>query len=119
MVLRFNNFKLEYNIQVKQMHTSENDYTFRTEYVNSEGKLEKIYNAIGYNPETQLVSGKWKFETLGSDGTVENVRIRDLKMRQSYSIQIHYFAEKCGYEVIEAEKHAECNSDIIWILKKK
>lgn len=40
-------------------------------------------------------------------------------MRQSYSIPIHYLAEKCGYEVIEAKKHADCNSDIIWILKKK
>lgn len=118
-ILTFNTFDPDYNIQVKQMHTCENDYTFRTEYVNSEGKSERIYDAIGYNPETQLMSGKWKFETLSSDGSVESVRIRELKMRQSYPIQIHYLAEKCGYEVIEAEKHAECNNNIIWILKKK
>lgn len=118
-ILTFNTFDPLYNIQLKQMHTSEDDYSFRAEYINSGGKLERIYDAITYNPETQLMYGKWKFETLDSSKSVIDVRIRELKMRQSYPIQIHYLAEKCGYEVLEAEKHRECNYNIIWILKKK
>jgi len=117
-ILTLNTFEPNYNIQLKQIHTKENDYEFRAEYTNSEGQKEKIYHSISYNPETQIMGGTWKFVTYDENDNVINERIRDLKMRQSYSIQIHYLAEKCGYKVLEAEMQKECNNNIIWILQK-
>lgn len=117
-ILTFNTFEPDYRIQLIQIHSKEDEFRFRAEYTNSDGNRERIYHAIGYNPETQIMGGKWKFETLNEDGDVVDERIRELKMRQSYAIQIHYLAEKCGYAVIEAEKQPACNNNIIWILKK-
>lgn len=49
--------------QTSQMASSPDDYKFRLEYINSNGKREKIYNAVTYNPILQLMYGNWKLET--------------------------------------------------------
>lgn len=117
-VLTFNTFEPYFPTQLTQIHTGKEDYSMRCEYINKDGCREKIFNAINYNPETQIMSGNWKFETLDDNDNVIDVRIRPLTMRQSYKIQIWYLVEKCGYEVIEANIQPCCNNNIIWILKK-
>ena len=66
------------------MDTGEGDYTLRAEYINNEGKRERIYNSISYDYMTQIMSGCWRFDTLDEQGNVTDTRVRPLAMRQSY-----------------------------------
>ena len=108
--------------QAEQMKTSENDYSFRLEYINSDGYREKIYNAISYDPKTQVMFGNWKFETFDADGNKIAERIRPLKMRQTYKQELLYLIELCGFEVVtiygDYHKSTEETGNLIWILKK-
>lgn len=83
-ILTLNTFAPYPIFQAEQMRTTENDYTFRLEYINSNGEKEKIYNAISYDPLTQIMFGNWKFETYDNAGNKIAERIRPLKMRQTY-----------------------------------
>ena len=82
------------------MQTKDTDYSFRLEYTNKQGKREKIYNAISYDPHTQVLSGNWKFETIDENGEVIDERIRPLKMRQTYRQEMKYLLELTGYEIV-------------------
>ena len=111
--------------QAAQMQTSPQDYTFRLVYTNSEGHREKIYNAISYNPVTQLMYGNWKFETLDEDDRVTETRVRPLTMRQTYRQEFRWLAELCGFKVISLFKDYrwtpadETTSPLIWVLQKE
>lgn len=133
-ILTFNTFDPWPPMQAQQMQTDpEKDYVFRLEYVNSEGKREKIYNAITYNPYSQQMYGNWKFETYDDDGNVVGERIRPLMMRETYRSEVFLLAELCGYEVIDIYRGylgdkedlkdistaAKYRSNLIWILRKK
>lgn len=132
-ILTLNTFDPWPAVQAQQMNTKADDYTFRLEYVNSEGHHEKIYNAISYNPWTQIMSGNWKFETYDDEGKVIGVRIRPLKMRQTYRWEIFLLAELCGFEVVDIYRGykgdkedlndpmsaANFKSNLIWILRKR
>lgn len=125
-ILTLNTFDPFPPIQAAQMSTGPDDYQFRLEYVNSDGKREKIYNAIGYDPSTQIMSGNWKFETLDDSGNVIDVRIRPLKMRQTYRQEMKWLVELCGFEIVDLyqDYHWEKASfaaahNLIWVLKKK
>lgn len=110
--------------KAKQMQTSDTDYAFRLAYINSQGKQEKIYNAISYDPFTQIMRGNWKFETLDENGNVTEERVRPLKMRQTYRQEMKYLLELTGFEIVnvyggydrEAADHASGN--VIWCVKK-
>ena len=132
-ILTFNTFDPNPELQAAMMKTDPEDYSFRLEYVNSNGQREKIYNAISYNPFSQLMSGNWKFETLDEAGNVIGERVRPLLMRQTYRSEIFLLAELCGFEVLDlyrgyhGEKEdlsapgdaARYSGDLIWILRKK
>ena len=122
-VLTLNTFAPFPPIQAEQMRTKTDDYSFRLEYTNSEGFREKIYNAITYDPATQIMYGNWKFETLDADGRVIAERIRPLKMRQTYKQEMLYLAELCGLEVMDifGDYHGsrEDTGRYVWLLKKK
>lgn len=132
-ILTFNTFDPWPPIQAQQMQTGPEDYSFRLEYVNSEGRRERIYNAVGYNPYTQQMSGSWKFETLDEAGNVIGERIRPLLMRQTYRSEIFLLARLCGFEVLDIYRGylgdkedlsdpmsaAKYRQNLIWILKKK
>lgn len=124
-ILTLNTFDPHPYFQAQQMNTKDTDYSFRLEYVNKNGQKEKIYNAIGYDPTTQIMSGNWKFETLDDAGNVIEERIRPLKMRQTYRQEMKYLVELFGFEVVTiygdyhktvAETVAK---NVIWVLKKK
>ena len=105
------------------MRTKETDYTYRLEYINSDGFREKIYNAISYNPRTQIMSGSWKFETLDDAGNIISERVRPLKMRQTYKQELMYLIELCGFEVVEIYgdyyKSTKDTGRYVWVLRKK
>ena len=105
------------------MRTGTEDYTFRLEYTNRDGRCERIYNAITYDPRTQLMYGNWKFETLDESGRVIAERVRPLKMRQTYKQEMLYLIELCGLEVVDlfGDYHGsrEDTGRYVWVLRKK
>lgn len=132
-ILTLNTFDPWPAVQAQQINTKPDDYSFRLEYVNSEGHREKIYNAISYNPWTQIMSGNWKFETYDDEGNVIGERVRPLKMRQTYRWEMFLLAELCGFEVVDIYRGykgdkedlndpmsaAKYQSNLIWILRKR
>ncbi len=123
-MLTFNTFDPHPAFQARQMATSETDYSLRLEYVNRQGQRERIYNAISYDPFTQVMSGNWKFETLDGAGNVIGERVRPLKMRQTYRQEMKYLLELCGYEIINVyggyhRESAEGSAkNVIWCVRK-
>lgn len=122
-VLTLNTFAPFPPIQAAQMRSTPEDYQFRLEYVNRSGQREKLYNAITYNPATQVMHGNWKFETLDGDGRVIDRRIRPLSMRQTYSQELKYLIELCGFEVLarygDYYRSTADTGRYVWVLRKK
>ena len=125
-ILTLNTFDPFPPIQAAQLSKGPNDYSFRLEYVNSEGRRERIYNAIGYNAVTQIMSGNWKFETLDEEGSVISERVRPVTMRQTYRQEMKWLMELCGFELVDvykdykwtkADEKSPCN--LIWVMRKK
>jgi SAM-dependent methyltransferase len=112
-VLSLTSFQPLPEIQAMQCRTSPDDYTLRTEYINADGMREQIYNAIHYDPNTQIMSGNWKFVTLNKDGEAISERIRPVAMRQSYVQELLYLFEICGYENINYDNN---NGGITWLV---
>jgi len=124
-MLTFNTFDPHPFFQARQMNTKDTDYSFRLEYTNQQGRREKIYNAISYNPHTQIMSGNWKFETLDDNGNVIEERIRPLKMRQTYRQEMKYLLELTGFEIVNVyggyyrESGDNSAKNVIWCVRKK
>ncbi|MCQ2467741.1 MAG: methyltransferase domain-containing protein [Clostridia bacterium] len=123
-ILTLNTFDPAPFIQAQQMSCSDSDYSFRLEYINSDGNREKIYNAISYDPVSQIMHGNWKFEEFDNDGNVIAERIRPLKMRQTYRSEMYLLAKLCGFEVIglygdyhKKKADIQMEHSLIWILK--
>lgn len=121
-ILTLNTFAPNPIYQAEQMRTKEDDYSLRTEYVNKQGYREKIYTAVTYNPQTQIMSGNWKFETFNESGELIGERIRPLKMRQTYKQEMLYLVELCGFEVVaiygDYHKRTADTGNLVWILRK-
>lgn len=123
-MLTFNTFDPHPYFQAQQMNTKDTDYSLRLEYVNKDGQREKIYNAISYNPHTQILSGNWKFETLDDNNNVIGERVRPLKMRQTYRQEMKYLLELCGFEIVNIYNgYHKAPADnvahnVIWCVKK-
>jgi len=121
-ILTLNPFAPHPQFQAEQMRTKDTDYTFRLEYINKDGFREKIYNAISYDPKTQIMFGNWKFETFNDAGNLIAERIRPLKMRQTYKQELLYLLELCGFEVLECYGDyygsTEDTGRYVWVLRK-
>ena len=122
-VLTLNTFAPHPIFQAQQMQTTPDDYTFRLEYTNRDGYRERIYNAISYDPMTQIMYGNWKFETLDVDGKVIGERIRPLRMRQTYKQEMLYLLELCGWKAVDIfgdyHNSREDTGRYVWVLKKQ
>ena len=124
-MLTFNTFDPHPFFQAQQMNTKDTDYSLRLEYTNKEGKREKLYNAISYDPYTQIMSGNWKFETLDEKRAVIGERVRPLKMRQTYRQEMKYLLELTGYEIVNVyggynkESGDGSAKNVIWCVRKK
>ena len=120
-ILTFNHFQPYPVIQAKQMQSSPDDYSFRAEYINNEGKKERIYEAHTYDYISQIMRGNWKFETLDNDGSISDIRIRPQAMRHTYRQEMEYLLELCGYEVMDVYNNYCCDAatnNFIWVVKK-
>lgn len=121
-ILTLNTFAPHPIFQAEQMQTREDDFSLRLEYVNKQGYREKIYNAISYDPQTQIMGGSWKFETFDKKGNKIGERIRPLKMRQTYKQEMLYLIELCGFEVVKIYGNyygsTEETGKYIWVLRK-
>ena len=120
-VLTFNHFQPYPIIQAQQMRSSPEDYSFRAEYINSEGNLERISEALTYDYITQIMSGHWKFETLGADGIVTSSRTRPQAMRHTYRQEMEYLFELCGFEIMDVYNNYRfeaATNNFIWVVKK-
>ena len=132
-ILTLNTFDPWPPMQARQMQTTEEDYSFRLEYVNSAGNREKIYNAITYDPYSQQMRGNWKFEEYNAEGEVIGTRIRPLLMRQTTRWEMRLLAKLCGFEVMDIYRGyngdkedlsdlstaAKYRGNLIWILRRK
>ncbi len=132
-ILTLNTFDPWPPMQAQQMLTTPDDYSFRLEYVNSNGNREKIYNAVTYDPYTQQMYGNWKFVEYDESGGVIGERIRPLRMRQTYRWEMFLLARLCGFEVLDIYRGyngdredlsdpasaAKFRSNLIWILQRK
>ncbi len=122
-ILTLNTFAPFPPIQAAQMRTGPEDYTFRLEYVNADGQRERLYDAITYDPATQVMHGSWKFETLDDAGHVVAERIRPLAMRQTYAQELRYLLELCGFEVLhrygDYYRSEEDTGRYVWVLRKR
>ena len=112
----------------KRTAMTENELRTYVEVSHEDGVIESeereiIYNAMSYNPMTQVMSGNWKFETYNEQGEVIGERIRPVKMRQTYKQEMKYLAELCGFEVVEIYgdyfKNTKDTGRYVWILRKK
>ena len=121
-ILTLNTFAPHPFFQAEQMRTKDTDYTFRLEYINKDGFREKIYNAISYDPQTQIMFGNWKFETFDNAGNLIAERVRPLKMRQTYKQELLYLLELCGFEVLKCYGDyygsTEDTGRYVWVLRK-
>jgi len=116
-VLTFNHFQPHPIIQAERMRAKPDEYIPRWEYINHEGKKEKISYSETYDYITQIMRGNWKFETL--DG--EETRIRPIAMRHTYRQEMEYLLELCGYEIVNCYNnynYEEARDNHIWIIKK-
>jgi 2-polyprenyl-3-methyl-5-hydroxy-6-metoxy-1,4-benzoquinol methylase len=122
-ILTLNTFAPNVRIQYEQVNTSPEDYKFRLEYTNIHNETERLYNAITYDCNTQIMYGNWKFETLDKDRNIINTRIRPVKMRQTYKMEMMYLIELCGFEIIDIysdyHKSPDTNDNFIWVLRRK
>ena len=121
-VLTFNHFQPYPVIQAEMMKSAPDNYQLRSEYINCEGKWERILNAFTYNHVTQVQSGNWKFETLDDDGNVVDARIRPCAMRHTYRQEMEYLFELCEYEIIDVFNnycYDEARDNFIWVVKTK
>jgi len=120
-VLTFNHFQPHPTIQAKMMQASTNEYHFRAEYINSDGKKERISEALAYDHITQVMRGNWRFESLDDSGNVIAARIRPQAMRHTYRQEMEYLFELCGYEILNAYNNYcrdAAKDNFIWVVRK-
>ena len=120
-VLTFNNFQPYPIIQAERMKAEPDEFVLRSEYINHEGKKERIYNAGTYDYIAQVLRGSWKFETLDDDGNVIDTRIRPAVMRHTYRQEMEYLFELCGYEIVDVYNSYlsdAAKNNFIWVVKK-
>lgn len=122
-ILTLNTFYPNHRIMLNQMASTLDDAYHRVTYTNHQGNEEKIYNATTYDPETQVMSGKWLFEEYNQAGELIGKRERPLKMRYTYKQEMIYLFELCGFKVKEiygsyAQDQAKYPGSLIWIVEK-
>ena len=120
-VLTFNHFQPYPIIQAENIRAALDDYVLRSEYINHEGRKERIYQSSTYDYIMQIMYGNWKFETLDDDGNIIDTRIRPIAVRNTYRQEMEYLLELCGYEILNCYNdynYDEAKDMSIWVIKK-
>jgi len=120
-VLTLNTFQPNPILQAERMKAVPDDYFLRTEYVNHEGKKERIFYTASYDYITQIFRGSWKFETLDDNGIVIDTRVCPQTIRHTYRQEMEYLFELCKYEILEVYNNyaRDTTKDhFIWVVRK-
>lgn len=122
-ILCFNTFDPNYTLIAGSLKGSNPKPFLRTEYTNVMGYRERIWNAVEFDPATQLIEGSWIFETLGKDDSVIEQRTRPVRLRWSFEPEMRHLLRLCGFEVLEIYSSYEkapktYGGNLIWIVRK-
>jgi 2-polyprenyl-3-methyl-5-hydroxy-6-metoxy-1,4-benzoquinol methylase len=95
----------------------------RFEYINANGKKEKVYNQFQYNYENQVSTGKWTFEEYDESDSVANIKECEISIRFAQKAEIENLFELCGFKVIGlygGYDKRECvyPGNLVWVAKK-
>ena len=104
------------------MQSNAGEYRFRAEYMNNEGKRERIFEAHTYDYLTQVMRGNWKFETLDDDGNIVATRIRPQAMRHTYRQEMEYLFELCRFRILAVYNNYRrdvAKDNYFWVVKKE
>ncbi len=122
-ILCFNTFDPNYALIGAHLKGSETTFELRTEYINSRGFKERLWNAQQYDPLQQVIEAQWVFEELNEKGEVIERRERPLRMRWSFESEIRHLLRLCGFYVLHT--YSSYKKDprvyggwIIWIAEK-
>jgi SAM-dependent methyltransferase len=123
-ILSLNTFYPNHEILANQIESQETDFFHRFTYTNSDGNREKVYNSATYNPETQIMSGKWLFKEYNENDEVISERERPLKLRCTFKNEMEYLFEICGFKIKElygsySKTEPEYPGSLIWVVEKE
>jgi SAM-dependent methyltransferase len=95
----------------------------RFEYINANGKKEKVYNQFKYNYETQVSTGKWTFEEYDKNDNVADIKECLISIRFAQKAEIENLFELCGFKVIGiygGYDRRECvyPGNLVWVARK-
>lgn len=95
----------------------------RFEYINVDGKKEKVYNEFHYNYETQVNSGKWTFEEYDENDNVVEVNECSISIKFSQKAEIESLFELCGFEVVNIyggydNREPIYPGNLVWVARK-
>ncbi|MBU4485668.1 MAG: class I SAM-dependent methyltransferase [Candidatus Delongbacteria bacterium] len=121
-ILSLNTFYPHHEVLSRSMKSDIEDYSLRVEYSNCKGNIEKIYNSNAYDPETQIMTGQWKFEEY-QNGEIINSRVRPLKIRMSFKYEMINLLELTGFRIIDVYGNygfdpAKYPGWLVWIVEK-
>ena len=121
-ILSLNTFYPHHDVLSRSMKNDIEDYSLRLEYQNCKGNAEKIYNSNTYNPETQVMSGQWRFDEF-QNGEVINIRVRPLKLRMTFKYEMINLLELTGFRIIDVYGNygldpAKYPGWLVWIVEK-
>jgi ubiquinone/menaquinone biosynthesis C-methylase UbiE len=121
-MLTFNTFQPNPMEQAAHMNVSIDEYHLCAEYVNHEGKKERIFKSSIYDYITQVMYRSWKFETLDGYGNVSDTRVCTQTTRHTYRQEMEYLFELCGYEILDVYNNYcrdAAKENFIWVVKKQ
>lgn len=122
-VLSFNSFDPNYEQIAGNLKGTNPAPSLRAEYVNSQGRKERIWNTTEFDPAEQRIEATWTFEELGDDGEVVSRRERPLRMRWSFEPELRHLLRLCGFEVMDLyssydKEPRRYGTTLIWVARR-
>jgi ubiquinone/menaquinone biosynthesis C-methylase UbiE len=123
-VLSFNTFDPNYSYIAANLKGAAHEPVLRTEYINSRGNREQIWNITEYDPATQIIHITWRFDEFNAEGERIDQRERPLRLRWSFEPEIRYLLRLCGFEVLATyaaydKTPKTYGSGIVWITRRQ
>ena len=110
-------------VMVDFKDVSNNSKYLRFEYINANGKKEKVYNQLKYNYENQIGTGKWTFEEYDEVDNLLNTKECQISIKFSQKCEIENLFELCGFEILAlygGYDKRECifPGNLVWVARK-
>ncbi len=98
-IFSFNTFYPHHGFLEKAMASSLDEYSLRVAYTNNDGNIEKIFESRVYDPETQVMTNRWRFEEYRDDRKIDE-RVRPLQIRMSFRRETECLLELAGFRIL-------------------